>query len=505
MRYLCLGNNSEDTDHRTRTLCKGETYHGLLSECNSVLSKQAYQSPGWYHSSVFDIDIGRLKSICQEFDKVIVLDQPRDTWTHPDAFLNTVRLGIDVNAVFENANTKNSVTYWTDLVKTNPSFCIFPFVELVTNFDHTTVCCRSMQPVTFVKNLEDYRTDKKYQAIRNKMLEGEKIPEHCAVCYRYESLGIVSARQQETVEWANRLKLSTVADLNQLAGPAYYEIRASNKCNLNCRMCNPYDSNRIEKIYKRVGWLDPREQLPTKNSQGFEQVNLDSVVKLYVSGGEPTIMPEFHEFLEQCVAKDRVDFEILVNTNGTRFSNRFRQLVNKFSNMQFIFSLDGYDRLNDYIRHPSSFWDIVANWNWLLDQGHKVSVNTTVSIYNINELQALFDFIDTKFPGTLIHCQSVDFDSKLTPLNYPDPDEVLEGLYIIRNMDCYRNDTLFASFIDGMINQYQTCYSFDKRLWSDFKDYDEKFTNALVPSAPIRNTRLLFANPNLAAYMYESF
>jgi uncharacterized Fe-S cluster-containing radical SAM superfamily protein len=496
MRILCLGNNTEDTDVRTRQLSQGAAYHGLLSELDNKFPQ--YSLSGWYHSSIFDLAIGKLLEICNQFDKVIVLDQTKSSYNHPDAFLNTVKIGIEVGAEFENPKTKELYNYWTNVVTTNKSFCIFPFIELQTNYDHTTVCCRSMKPITFFSSLVDYKTDPNYNNIRQQMLAGKMLPEHCAVCYRYESMGITSARQQETIEWANRLNLDTLIDLDKIIKPVYYEIRANNKCNLACRMCNPEDSSKVKKLHEYLEWI-PRNTQSQKNSQGFDIVDLDLVHKLYVSGGEPTIMTELYEFLEKCITLNRLDFEILINTNGTKLTNRFRSLIKHFKNLQFVLSLDGYGELNDFIRPPSQWSKVIDNWKYLISQGHKVSVNTTVSIYNINKLDELFNYIDSFFPNTLIHCQTVDTKGVLSPMNSPLTDEVLQAMIKIKSLPCYNNDKLFASFIDGVINHYQTRKTYDVALFKKFSDYDYALSLGLAFTG-ISGRPLYAVNPLLASY-----
>lgn len=498
MRYLCLGNNTEDTDIQTQKLSGVQPFLGLLSECTgTVLTQDAYSAPGWYHSSVFDVDLGRLRVVCNTVDQVIVLDQPKSSYNHPDAFLKTVKLGLEVGAQFQNPLAVKTVQYWQNLVTESSSFCIYPFIELITHFDHTTVCCRSVEPVTKTTELVDFGTDQNYQTLRQCMLQGQRLDTHCRVCYQDEARGIVSARQQETVEWANRLDLGHVSDLDSVRHPVYYEVRASNQCNLNCRMCTPYDSNRIEKLHRKIGWLDKAQILPVKNTQGFDLVNLDHVKKLYVSGGEPTLMHEFYEFLSQCIDLGRTDFEIQINTNGTRLSRRFRELIRSFSNVSFIISIDGYDSVNDYIRHPSIFQDIVDNWRWLLLQGYGVTVNTTVSIYNINCLDQLFAYIDQEFPDTMIHCQSVDSDGCLSLFNYPRADEIIKVLKAIQCMPCYQRSSNLANFIDSVLANYCDRTGHDQSLLQDFFVYDHALNLALTPR---RSTNLAEVNPELAKF-----
>lgn len=476
MKILCLGNNTELTDVQTRQLAKQDNTlcYGLLSDIEQPLTLQDYNKPGYYHSSVYDIEFGKLYDMARTFDCVVVLGQSKEQYSHPDAFYKTLRLAKklqpDVDVRFVDASFLTSINYFEDLVNTNPSFCIFPFIELLTYNEHTTVCCRSSHPVTKILELTNFGTDKNYQIIRQKMLAGELLPEHCASCYTVESRGIVSARQQETVEWANRLGLNSVEDLATISHPVYYEVRPSNTCNLQCRMCSPDNSHLIDKEYLKLKIIDTSTNQMYSN---FNIVNLKHVKKLYVAGGEPTVMPEFYDFVDRCIESKQI-FEFTVNTNATKISNKFKKQLAQLPHVQFIVSIDGYDQLNHYIRWPSDWTTVVNNVDYLKEHHHVVSFNITVSIYNILGLYELLSFIDSRYPNTLVHGQFAGAKGDiLSALNHPDRDCVLINLLPIRNLNCYKNDPLLSSFIEGLINHYSNNTDYDNDKLQKFFKFND--------------------------------
>lgn len=455
-KVLCLGNNTEDTDIRTRSLSDqaGSICHGLLSELEQPLSLTAYSLPGYYHSSIYDMEFGRLVKLMDAFDEVLVLDQPVEHWGHSDGFYRTLQAVTKTTAPvhYVDDSIRETFEYFSSLVESNKSFCIFPFIEMLVNYDHTTVCCRSTRPVTRLEELKNFRTDSGYQTIRKKMLAGELIPEHCSSCYRLESQGIISARQQETVEWAQRLAIKNLQDLTDIEKPTYYEVRASNKCNLQCRMCGPESSHLIEKEYRKIGLIPKTKIIKQKYRTGFDIIDFEKVSKIYVAGGEPTVMKEFYAFLQQCIEQNKTHIELLINTNGTNLNKKLRSKLSYFQNLQFVFSIDGYDRLNHYIRWPSRWNDIISNWKELRSLGHRIHVNTTVSVYNIVSLHELYQFIDQNFPNTLVHCNTAE---NLSPYLFPDKNLAMESLSKVQKTDCYHNDPLFASTIDGYLRYFQ--------------------------------------------------
>lgn len=473
MRVLCLGNNTEDTDRRAQELAqqRGMPCRGLLSEISGHLSPHDYQVAGLYHTSVYDISFGRLIDLMDQFDHVIVLDQPKQEWSHPDAYLMTLRAADSTTSSVEyrDKSSKQSLEFFQNLVQSNKSFCIFPFIELLAYGEHSTVCCRSTKPVAHIQNISDWRANAAYQEIRHKMIEGEQIWEYCASCYNLERKGVISARQQETVEWANRLDLTSVDDLERISTPAYVEIRASNKCNLQCRTCIPELSHRIDREYQTIGL---RTGAPIRTfDHGFDLVDFTNLRKLYVAGGEPLVMPEFYAFLDRCIDQGQTNLELLINTNGTKLSDRFKQQIKHFGNLQFIFSIDALGTLNHYIRWPSNWHTIINNLSYLHHNNHTCAINTTVSIYNVARLWELFDFLDNRFPNILIHIELAESPAPTSLWLYPDRSRVIDDLKKVRHLPCYSNSALFASSIDGMIEHFQKMKGqSDLQTFFDFND-----------------------------------
>ena len=450
MKILCLGNNTELTDQQASTLAQslGVVNNGLLSDLEKELNIDNLQiNTGVYHTSVLDMSVSRIQKISIIFDKIIILDQPVEIWNHPDEFYQTQNLACNLsNVEWQSTNGKQQIKYWMSLVDENKSFCIFPFIELLTNNNHTTVCCRSATPIVDINELSDFATDQNYKKIRSKMLVGESLPKHCGACYKLESRGIKSARQQETVEWAIRLNLNTVDDLKKIHKPVYYEVRPSNVCNIMCRICHPASSNKIEKEWKTLGWIDSDEK---KSYNNFDIVDTTDIKKLYVAGGEPTAMPEFYDFLKTCIEKQDTHFEFLINTNAVKISDKLLELTRQFDNLQFIVSIDGFEQANDYSRWGSEWKTVIANTDKLIQNGHKVSFNATLSLYTIFHFADLLEFLDTRFPNCLIHAQ---FAENIYPFIFEFSAELITKLEKIRSLDAYKNDQLLASFVDGVIN-----------------------------------------------------
>lgn len=490
-KILCLGNNSQDTDTRVTFLSEQSNTknHGLITDIN-----QPRIGFGYYHTSIYDMEFGKIKELIKEFDQLIFLDQPKKDWTHPDAFYQTVQLvnQVDklIDTVWENPAASEDINFFEHLVQTNKSFCIFPFIELLVDNGNTTVCCRSSTPITKLNKISNWQTDPEYSKIRKKMLDGHLIPEHCSSCYDYESKGMLSARQQETVEWSNRLDLKSLEDLFKIQDPSYYEVRPSNICNLQCRMCGPNNSNLIEKEYVKIGLYDAEQK---REYTDFNFVKFNNLHKLYVAGGEPTAMPDLYDFLQTCIDTNNTDFEFLINTNAVKISDKLKDLFSHFTNLGFIVSLDGFREVNHYVRWPSDWNTIIENTHYLVEHGHKVTFNITVSIYTISRLHQLLKFLDEEFPNTLKHCQLAGSKNDILSLfNYTDVN-IKDKLVEITKLNCYKNDQLLKSFIDALICHYAEAKSIDVKKIQEFFEFNDKLDYS-------RNIRLKDYIPELEEY-----
>ena len=493
---LCIGNNTEDTDIKTKALAFKESAdcYGLVSDIDTTVTIEDFTKSGYYHTSVYDMEYGKLFKFAQHFDKVIILNQPKEQYSHPDAFFKTIQLAKElkqyVTVVMLDTSYEDDINFFENLVKTNKSFCIFPFIELLTNQrtdGQTTVCCRSTTPVAKLNEITNFKTDKNYKIIRDKMLNGTLVPEHCNSCYKLEDQNILSAREQETVEWANRLNLSSLSDLDTIESPAYYEIRPSNICNLQCRMCGPDYSHLVGKEYKKLGLV---KELPPKEYSDFDILDFKNLKKLYVAGGEPTAMPEFYDFVDRCINEKKI-FDFTVNTNATKINNRFKKQLKLLPHLQFIVSIEGVGRLNHYIRWPSDWDTIVGNMKYLVTNNHTMAINTTVSIYNVTQIYELFKWLDDEFPGVLVHAQLVSSkDDVLSALQFPDHKLALSKLLLVRQLKCYNNDALLKSLVDGLIYHYQSDPVVDQEKLKSFFEFNDKLDKS-------RNVKLIDYIPEL--------
>ena len=495
-KILCIGAVNRLTDEFVTRLAKQHqtTNWGLVDSPDYVPTES-----GYYHTTVVDLEPGDIAlHLAEQFDKIILLEQPRNFYSHHKILLTSFRLMVDLEkdghtTDFRSNKNVSHLVYWHNLLRKNLAICSYPWTLLLEDFGYTTVCPKSPTRVTDFNSITNWQTDKHYIEIRNKMLVGEKQPEHCQLCYDREAEGEESTRMYETLEWVSCLELETEEDLKKIKNPVFYEVRPSNKCNLMCRMCDDVRSHLIEKEARKIGF-EIRVDRGSFGPTAYKNINLDSAKRIYFAGGEPTIMPEFFNFLEHCVAQQKTNFELCIGTNGMKFSSKLLKLLQHFDNVICSVSLDGYNKVNDYIRWGADFNKIEKNCQILMDEGHRVAFQTTFSIYNVTRIHELYEFYSDKFPrcGLLAQIATTPGDI-MYAFNHPFPELVIDSMLKTQKTQYYyKNGRSVRSIIDGLLDYYSSNPRLDVEKLKKFYEYNDKLDQS-------RNSKLIDYIPELDA------
>lgn len=477
-KILCIGSETEKTDQLVTGLAKDceSINHGLVSKEDFIPKDY-----GFYHTSVVDLSPGNIAKIAKSFDRVIMLDQPKEDYPHFKSIVTTVRLMIYLEdegytVEYRNNQLSQHLIRWKNFLKENKSFCFYPFLALIDNVgSYTTICPKSSAPIKNSSEIINWITDPDYSAIRQKMIKGETMPDRCSNCYASEGMGFESARQFETLEWVGLMSLDTVDDFLAVENPVFFEIRPSNKCNVMCRMCAPNWSHLIDKEYKKINLVDKSKKWTFTNTN-YDIINFTSAKRIYFGGGEPTIMPEFYDFLRRCIDNQNTNFELLIGTNGMKFSNTLLDLLDNFDNVCLAFSYDGYKEINNYIRWLTDFDTMIENSRKLRDRGHRISLQTVFSIWNVTTIHKIFEFYDKEYPGsTLLVQPSGELDSLFGPYNHPYPELVVESMKRCQDTKIYyENGRSIKSMVDAVLRYYSNPdYKVNLELLKKFYEFND--------------------------------
>lgn len=125
--------------------------------------------------------------------------------------------------------------------------------------------------------------------------------------------------------------------------------------------------------------------------------SLDSLRRLYITGGEPLINDRVAEILDFIISRGaarHIDLEL--STNCTHVDSRIVERLRKFRRVSLLLSLDGIGETFEYIRYPARWKVVDANARILKSEyGLECSVPPVIQIYNLFGLPNLYRYCDS--------------------------------------------------------------------------------------------------------------
>lgn len=393
------------------------------------------------------------------------------------------------------------------------AFCVLPWLHSFVNIGgEYQVCCTSeefhrgiLNTEGKVFNIKDKPTIEEVMnsdfmnKLRLEMLEG-KWPELCSRCVVTENMGGTSRRHLENEKYADLaqdLKAFTSQDGRIPIDIKSADYRLGNICNLECRMCGPRSSVMWLKDWNEV--KDPHERIDealTKEYSEYDWINDDHLIQefeskvtkidtLHFAGGEPLIAPKMREILQICVDKGVASKILLTyNTNITRLPEKVLELWKHFKEVRLLCSVDGFGKVNDYIRMPV-MWEIIDKNLRYLDQHaeelklSEILLSCTVQAYNVLNLNDLYEYLGTfknvlaapnlinLFGPDYLRTQVLPLPIKKEAIRRLQPlKKELQGRlpshkhYLIQNID---------QIINFMLNK-----DLSSHLWKDFVAYNQR-------------------------------
>ena len=286
------------------------------------------------------------------------------------------------------------------LVKSD-TFCMLPWIHMHAFPDGRAYpCCLSLMdhPIGTLKErtMAEIWNDAPLKQMRVNML-AEKPCKECTKCYEQEANGFFSMRNSQNKNMGHHIN---VVDETHPDGTLerfelkYYDIRFSNLCNLSCRTCGDIFSSNWVKESKKMGWL-PKDA-PNVNYAGryemdmWEQMepHLDTVENIYFAGGEPLMMKEHWNILEELLSRGRTDVRLNYNTNFTETVFKQKDVLemwNKFDRVSVGASLDANWQRGEVMRRGTDWNKIVSNRKRMLEICPNVDffISATLSIMNV--------------------------------------------------------------------------------------------------------------------------
>jgi len=289
------------------------------------------------------------------------------------------------------------------LLKDSKTFCIYPWIHLhAYPTGEAYPCCHAEMGVGQVGNCRENTLKEIWNSDAQKKLRTDMLTETpnpaCARCYEQEESGFFSGRRSANKHHGHHVGRVVMTEpdghVNHF-GMTYWDIRFSNLCNLSCRSCGHIFSS---------SWYQDQAQLagPTwalnnsalniagrdKNDM-WEQLlpHLDYVEQIYFAGGEPLMMEEHYNILDELERRGRFDVRLIYNTNFTQTKLKDREVFDywrKFKSVAVGASLDAQGPRAEYIRRGTDWARVERNRKEMMRVCPEVDfyISPTLSILN---------------------------------------------------------------------------------------------------------------------------
>lgn len=308
--------------------------------------------------------------------------------------------------------------------ETNNTYCHYPFRSIAMktwdrdrlvaawpccmmgNIQSEGVSAENIFPIESVDQLtpQEIYDHPRMAKLRHNLSNGRRDPA-CRVCWQQESRGLRSFRQ-----------FSNHAPHHQLSNTEFnsIDLTLSTVCNLRCRMCTTGSSNSLvidRKLFEAQGLLNS-VQTATKgffdhhsvnsavDSIQFEwlMANTDRIRHIRCSGGEPFHDRKIFLLLDRYIQTGAARETVLnFHTNGTLITDAVLEKLQHFKIVECEFSVDGVDRVYNYIRYPAEFTTVNHNIvNYAkLPVVENLRFNMVVSAHNIFNIPDYIRWIDS--------------------------------------------------------------------------------------------------------------
>jgi hypothetical protein len=247
--------------------------------------------------------------------------------------------------------------------------CILPFIRY--DFHANKPCCKI--------NGAEYNHEKDYQ----KLLDDHKNniqSKFCTHCWKEEKNNIKSKRQRSNEQFKKYLDINESKIISVI-------IPTGNVCNLYCVTCCPTHSTGWSAKVKPMEKTEfyNRYPIPTPYNKITEamlkKINWDDVKVVDFLGGETLMSKNLWNYLDFL----KEDTSISLLTNGTVVLKDWQiKKCKKFKNLHICFSIDGIEKIFEYVRQPAKWKNVKNNILFYKNSFGKDRLSFHITISNLN-------------------------------------------------------------------------------------------------------------------------
>lgn len=232
--------------------------------------------------------------------------------------------------------------------------------------------------------------------------------EGCEICWHNEEI------------YGNSKRLSVIPEDKQTGKYQNWDLRFGNLCNLKCVMCQPQCSTKwyedINIYTAHRGGIDVIESMRSKPKFDWNYVKThapNNAYRIYFAGGEPLYDKDVFEFVNY-LSNFNWNLEntyLTFNTNGISYTSKWNKLLKKFKiTPTMITSIDGLDKVDEYIRYPTNFKEKKRQAKLIKKNNIDISYNLTISALNFPVSQEVIKKYKPDL-NTLVHPNFLSYNS----------------------------------------------------------------------------------------------
>lgn len=299
----------------------------------------------------------------------------------------------------------------------------------------------------------------------------------CVQCHMEEKAGLESYRIGNNNKFGKYI--DELEDDKKLLS---LELKLGAKCNLACRICTSFHSNKLLKedsikIWGNINkdWMRSMQAQSdwSQDEKFWKQIYDVSENLKYIkfTGGEPLIIDQHFEYLEW-LAEQNLDVEISYITNGTvKLSDKIKNIWSKFSHVHMSISIDAVGELEEYIRTGCNWEEQKTNIQDYVEflGADNIGITCTVGTLNVHKINEFIEYFEQAGLSNKINfvfnvltspaylsIRNLNDDAKhhlnsvynnLINTNRNIPDKIINGLNNIRNSFNREKDLNFDSSV----------------------------------------------------------
>jgi MoaA/NifB/PqqE/SkfB family radical SAM enzyme len=229
--------------------------------------------------------------------------------------------------------------------------------------------------------------------------------------------------------------------------PTDITFEISNKCNLECIMCDGFRSSSIRKNREK---LDPRPYQYPNNflEQLIPYIPHFKVVRL--QGGEPFLIPFYLDLIDK-IGELNSKCKIYIQTNGTILSERVQKLL-KNKQIDVSISIDAFNQFDfEFIRKNANYDQVMQNvltFNEISKKNNKqLNINFCILKNNVLKIHEAFDFCEKH--GLHLELLIVDHPTSLSIAHVDSPTLEKVTLYL---KSCLKKYPKFVGKLNDILN-----------------------------------------------------